>query len=47
MLLLYCIAARNVDDNNKEITDPSQSDFSPWTEFCGYFLTVPSEVKIN
>jgi len=39
--------ARNVDNNNKKITDPSKSDFSPWTQFCGYMSTVPSTVSIN
>jgi len=38
---------RNVDNNGKPITDPSKSDFSPWTQFCGYMSTVPSQVKIN
>jgi len=38
---------RNVDNNNKPITDPSKSDFSPWTQFCGYMSTVPSKVNIN
>jgi hypothetical protein len=39
-------AARNVDNDGKTITDPSQANFSPWTEHCGYFNTVPSAVKI-
>jgi len=38
---------RNVDNNNKPIKDPSKSDFSPWTQFCGYMTTVPSIVTIN
>jgi hypothetical protein len=38
---------RNVDNNNKPITDPSKSDFTPWTQFCGYMSTVPSKVTIN
>lgn len=38
---------RNVDNNNKRITDPSKSDFSPWTQFCGYMSTIPSKVQIN
>jgi len=38
---------RNVDNNNKPITDPSKSDFSPWTQFCGYMATVPSKANIN
>lgn len=36
---------RNYDNNNEEIADPSQADFSPWTQHCGYMLTVPSEVE--
>lgn len=38
---------RNVDNNNNPITDPSKSDFSPWTQFCGYMSTVPSKANIN
>jgi hypothetical protein len=37
-------AVRNYDNNQKEITDPGQADFSPWTQHCGYMLSVPSEV---
>lgn len=40
-------AVRNVDDNHKKITDPSKSDFSPWTQFCGYMQSIPSKVNIN
>lgn len=40
-------AVRNVDDNGNKITDPSKSNFSPWTQFCGYFSTVPSNVTID
>jgi len=39
--------ARNVDDDGELITDPAKSDFSPWTEMCGYMVTVPSKVTIN
>jgi hypothetical protein len=38
---------RNVDGNGHKITDPSKSDFSPWTQFCGYMTTVPSTAKIG
>jgi hypothetical protein len=38
---------RNVDGNGQKITDPSKSDFSPWTQFCGYMTTIPSVVKIG
>lgn len=34
----------NVDNSGGAITDPSASDFSPWTQFCGYYTVVPSEV---
>jgi len=37
-------AVRNYDNNQQEITDPGQADFSPWTQHCGYMLSVPSEV---
>jgi hypothetical protein len=39
--------ARNVDNNGQRITDPSKSDFSPWSQFCGYMTTVPSNSTIN
>jgi len=38
---------RNVDNNNKKITDPSKQDFSPWSQFCGYMTTIPSVARIN
>eukprot|EP01065_Artemidia_motanka_P032287 TRINITY_DN39301_c0_g1_i1.p1 TRINITY_DN39301_c0_g1~~TRINITY_DN39301_c0_g1_i1.p1 ORF type:complete len:320 (+),score=107.76 TRINITY_DN39301_c0_g1_i1:62-961(+) len=38
---------RDVDNNGAKITDPSKSDFSPWSEFCGYFHVVPSKVTIK
>ena len=38
---------RNVDDNNKTITDPRKSDFAPWTEFCEFYHTIPSKVSIG
>eukprot|EP00466_Bigelowiella_natans_P020417 jgi/Bigna1/73380/fgenesh1_pg.24_\ len=40
-------AVRNVDNTGSKITDPSKSDFSPWTQFCGYFRTVPSNTTLN
>jgi len=36
---------RNVDNNQKEITDPSKADVSPWSQHCGYLRTVPSKVS--
>jgi hypothetical protein len=24
-----------------------QADVAPWTQFCGYYVTVPSNVNIN
>lgn len=38
---------RDVDNNGQRITDPSKSDFSPWTQFCGYMSTIPSKANIN
>lgn len=38
---------RDVDDDGQRITDPSKADFAPWTQFCGYFVSVPSRVTIN
>jgi len=38
---------RDVDDDGKKITDPSKADFAPWTQFCGYFISVPSNITIN
>jgi hypothetical protein len=35
------------DNQNKPITDPSIQDFSPWTEFCGYYKVKPSTIIIN
>jgi hypothetical protein len=38
---------KNVDNRGLPITDPSKSDFAPWTQFCGYMIGVPSNVTIN
>lgn len=35
---------KNVDNDGNLITDPSQQDFSPWSQHCGYMHTVPSKV---
>lgn len=35
---------RNVDNNNKIITDPAKADVSPWSTHCGYLLATPSKV---
>jgi hypothetical protein len=40
-------AVRNTDNTGQKITDPSRSDFSPWTQFCGYMTSIPSNVTIN
>jgi hypothetical protein len=37
---------RDVDNDGNVITDPSKSNFAPWTEHCGYFTIVPSKVTI-
>jgi len=38
---------RDVDNNGNKITDPSKADVSPWSQFCGYMIVVPSKVTIN
>jgi len=38
---------KNVDNRGLPITDPAKSDFAPWTQFCGYMISVPSNVTIN
>jgi uncharacterized protein YlzI (FlbEa/FlbD family) len=38
---------RNKDNDELDISDPSTQDFSPWSQFCGYFLVVPSKLTIN
>jgi len=38
---------RNTDNTGSPITDPSKSDFSPWTQFCAYFIAEPSKLEIN
>jgi hypothetical protein len=37
----------NQDNDGGEIKDPSSQDFSPWSQFCGYFNTLPTKVNIN
>jgi len=37
----------NTDNDGKEITDPSTQDFSPWSQFCGYMLVIPSKATLN
>ncbi|CAK9074092.1 Insoluble matrix shell protein 1 (IMSP1) (Fragment) [Durusdinium trenchii] len=36
---------RNTDNKGQKIHDPSKSDFSPWTQFCGYMHVIPSAVS--
>jgi hypothetical protein len=38
---------KNTDNRGSRIKDPSKQDFSPWSQFCGYMLTLPSNVTIN
>jgi len=38
---------KNKDNDELDITDPSTQDFSPWSQFCGYFLVTPSKSTIN
>ena len=37
----------NKDNDGLDITNPSIQDFSPWTEFCGYFLVIPTNSTIG
>lgn len=37
---------RNHDNDGKVITDPGKSNFSPWTQHCGYMLSMPSNVSL-
>ena len=37
---------RNVDNNGDAILDPAKADVSPWSQHCGYMLTVPSNVSL-
>ncbi|CAF0772597.1 unnamed protein product [Rotaria sordida] len=38
---------RNKDNRGLPIVDPSKSDFSPWTQFCSYFIAQPSKLRIK
>ena len=38
--------AINVDESNNPISDPETCDRGPYTDFCGYFLCIPSQIKI-
>jgi len=38
---------RDIDNNNEKINDPSKSDFSPWSQFCGYMIVVPSTAQVD
>ena len=40
-------SVRNTDNSGGRIVDPSKSNFSPWTQFCGYFTVVPSETRVK
>ncbi|KAL0477593.1 insoluble matrix shell protein [Acrasis kona] len=40
-------AARNVDNSDERIKDPSRADRGPYTIFCTYLVSVPSKVQIN
>ena len=39
-------AVRNIDNDGKTITDPAKANVSPWSEHCGYMLSVPSGVSL-
>lgn len=38
---------RNYDNNHDEIVDPSKADVSPWSQHCGYLLSIPSGATIK
>jgi len=38
---------RNIDNSGEIVSDPSKQDFSPWTEYCGVFLVLPSKIQID
>jgi len=38
---------KNVDNEEALITDPSKQDFSPWSQFCAFYLVKPSKITIN
>jgi hypothetical protein len=42
-----CQAAKNVDESNNPITDPSTADRGPYTGFCGYFCVYKPDAKIG
>jgi len=37
----------NTDNDGNEITDPSTQDFSPWSQYCGIFQVLPSQITID
>jgi hypothetical protein len=41
-----CAAAKNVDESNNPIADPSTADRGPYTDFCGYFCVYKPDVHI-
>jgi len=38
---------RNTDNSGEKISDPRKSDFSPWTQFCGFLHVDPQSITIN
>jgi hypothetical protein len=42
-----CQAAKNVDESNNPISDPSVADRGPYSDFCGYFCVYKPDVKIK
>lgn len=39
--------ARNTDNSGRPITDPRTCDRGPYTAFCGFYLCVPANTRIN
>lgn len=38
---------RNIDNSGSIIIDPSTQNLYPYNEFCGYFSTIPREIRIK
>ena len=47
MMCFIGTPVRNKDNRDLPITDPTKSDFSPWTQYCAYFVAQPSKLQVN
>ncbi|KAL0482131.1 insoluble matrix shell protein [Acrasis kona] len=41
------IEVRDVDASGNKIADPDKADIKPYTEICGYYIAIPSKLKLN